>query len=178
MVETHSYKLSPFGPALQLGGGSSVISASSFCILLADVPKAFDIFGFGLASLLSGLLSAKEEPRPRPVPLEPAPDDMTLVSDVSTPCLLSSRGKPSFAGSPTVGGEAGRRGRTGPPLQMRDPRDGSLLPSARRRCRRDNGAARIGGGMHATTATMTAAAVSSLESARFNNRWPSKQSMY
>lgn len=46
--------------------------------LLADVPKAFDIFGFGFASLLSGLLSAKEEPRPRPVPLEPAPDDMTL----------------------------------------------------------------------------------------------------
>lgn len=46
--------------------------------LLADVPKAFDIFGFGLASLLSGLLSAKEDPRPRPVPLEPAPDDMTL----------------------------------------------------------------------------------------------------
>lgn len=46
--------------------------------LLAEVPKAFDIFGFGLASLLSGLLSAKEEPRPRPVPLDPAPDDMTL----------------------------------------------------------------------------------------------------
>lgn len=76
MVETHSYKLSPFGPALQLGGGSNVISANSFCILLAEVPKAFDIFGFGLASLLSGLLSAKEEPRPRPVPLDPAPDDM------------------------------------------------------------------------------------------------------
>lgn len=46
--------------------------------LLAEVPKAFDIFGFGLASLLSGLLSAKEEPRPRPVPLDPAPDDMIL----------------------------------------------------------------------------------------------------
>lgn len=46
--------------------------------LLAEVPKAFDIFGFGLASLLSGLLSAKEEPRPRPVPLDPAPDDMVL----------------------------------------------------------------------------------------------------
>lgn len=102
---------------LQLGGGSSVISANSFCILakmlnkfngyksgeyltlvqshvhyttavhrrtsvschlLAEVPKAFDIFGFGLASLLSGLLSANEEPRPRPVPLDPAPDDMAL----------------------------------------------------------------------------------------------------
>ena len=93
MVETHSYKLSPFGPALQLGGGSNVISANSFCILLAEVPKAFDIFGFGLASLLSGLLSAKEEPRPRPVPLDPAPDDMILVPDVSAPCLLSSRGQ-------------------------------------------------------------------------------------
>lgn len=48
------------------------------CYLLADVPKAFDIFGFGFASLLSGLLSASDEPRPRPVPLEPAPDDMAL----------------------------------------------------------------------------------------------------
>lgn len=82
---------------LQLGGGSRVISASSFCILktiirmivmslmnnkpcrcylLADVPRALDIFGFGLASLFSGLLSASELPRPRPVPLEPAPDDI------------------------------------------------------------------------------------------------------
>lgn len=34
MVETHSYRLSPLGPALQFGGGSSVISANSFCILL------------------------------------------------------------------------------------------------------------------------------------------------
>lgn len=154
MVETHSYKLSPFGPALQFGGGSSVISANSFCILLADVPKAFDIFGFGLASLLSGLLSAKEEPRPRPVPLEPAPDDMTLVSDLSTPCLLSSRRKPSFAGSPTVGGEAGRRGE-GPVRRFRcETRE--TVPSARRRCRRDNGAARIGGGMHAAAAAAAA----------------------
>lgn len=78
MVDTHSYKLSPLGPALQFGGGSNVISANSFCILLADVPKALDIFGFGFASLLSGLLSANE-PRPRLVPLEPAPDDMALV---------------------------------------------------------------------------------------------------
>jgi len=35
MVDTHSYKLSPFGPALQFGGGSRVISASSFWSLLA-----------------------------------------------------------------------------------------------------------------------------------------------
>lgn len=53
MVETHSYKLSPFGPALQFGGGSNVISANSFCILLADVLSAFDILGLGLASLAS-----------------------------------------------------------------------------------------------------------------------------
>lgn len=33
MVDTHSYKLSPLGPAEQLGGGSRVISASSFWIL-------------------------------------------------------------------------------------------------------------------------------------------------
>lgn len=32
MVDTHSYKLSPFGPALQLVGGSSDISANSFWI--------------------------------------------------------------------------------------------------------------------------------------------------
>jgi hypothetical protein len=30
MVLTHSYRLSSLGPALQLKGGSSVISASSF----------------------------------------------------------------------------------------------------------------------------------------------------
>lgn len=35
MVETHSYKLSPLGPAEQLHGGSRLISASSFWILLA-----------------------------------------------------------------------------------------------------------------------------------------------
>lgn len=34
--------LSPFGPALQFGGGSSVISANSFWILLADVDKALE----------------------------------------------------------------------------------------------------------------------------------------
>lgn len=42
MVETHSYKLSPFGAALQFGGGSIVISASSFCILLALVLVGFE----------------------------------------------------------------------------------------------------------------------------------------
>lgn len=34
-MDTHSYKLSPLGPALQFGGGSNVISANSFCNLLA-----------------------------------------------------------------------------------------------------------------------------------------------
>lgn len=55
-----------------------IVQDKNMLHLLAEVPKAFDIFGFDLASLLSGLLSAKEEPRPRPVPLDPAPDDMIL----------------------------------------------------------------------------------------------------
>lgn len=46
------------GPALQFGGGSSVISASSFWIRLADVPSAFEIFGLDLVSLVSGLGAA------------------------------------------------------------------------------------------------------------------------
>ena len=36
MVEIHSWRLSPLGPAKQLQGGSTVISESSFCILLAE----------------------------------------------------------------------------------------------------------------------------------------------
>lgn len=71
MVDTHSYRLSPFGPALQFGGGSKVISASSFCIRLAEVPKAFDIFGLGFGSLrVSSLVvaveaaAAEDEPPP------------------------------------------------------------------------------------------------------------------
>ena len=35
MVDTHSYRLSPLGPALQLVGGSSEISASSFWMRFA-----------------------------------------------------------------------------------------------------------------------------------------------
>ena len=35
MVDTHSYKLSPFGPALQFVGGSNEISANSFWMRLA-----------------------------------------------------------------------------------------------------------------------------------------------
>jgi hypothetical protein len=77
IVDTHSYKLSPFGPALQFGGGSSVISASSFCIRFADVPSALEIFGFAFDSFVSGLgAESAELPAPlfrRPPPLEPAP---------------------------------------------------------------------------------------------------------
>lgn len=60
IVDTHSYRLSPFGPALQLGGGSSVISASSFCIRLAEVPSALDILGVDLVSLRGSSLVAVE----------------------------------------------------------------------------------------------------------------------
>ena len=47
MVDTHSYRLSPLGPALQLGGGSRVISPSSFWIRLAEVLRALDSLGGG-----------------------------------------------------------------------------------------------------------------------------------
>ena len=40
MVETHSKRLSPFGPALQFGGGSNEIPPSSFWIRLAEVVSA------------------------------------------------------------------------------------------------------------------------------------------
>lgn len=74
IVETHSYKLSPLGPALQFGGGSKVISASSFCIRLADVLRAFDILGLGFDSLtsLAGSVTADDPPLPLPEPLDPA----------------------------------------------------------------------------------------------------------
>lgn len=82
IVETHSYKLSPLGPAEQFGGGSRVISANSFCIRLAEVPNAFDIFGFGFDSFVSGLGVESAELFPAlplplrrfpPPPLDPAP---------------------------------------------------------------------------------------------------------
>lgn len=43
--ETHSYRLSPLGPALQLVGGSKEISASSFCMRFAAelIELPFDI---------------------------------------------------------------------------------------------------------------------------------------
>ena len=59
-MDTHSYRLSPLGPALQLGGGSSVISASSFWIRLADVPRAFEIRGLGFDSF-TGCCSPRED---------------------------------------------------------------------------------------------------------------------
>lgn len=106
IVDTHSYKLSPFGPAEQFGGGSNVISANSFCIRLADVPSAFEIFGFGFGSFISGLVSLPVTvdplpllllllllfplpfPRPRPLPLlDPAPafDDIFPDAILSRP---------------------------------------------------------------------------------------------
>jgi len=42
MVDTHSYMLSPLGPALQFGGGSTVISASSFWMRFAEVLMALE----------------------------------------------------------------------------------------------------------------------------------------
>lgn len=44
MVDTHSYMLSPFGPAEQLHGGSKLISANSFWIRFAledNCPEPF-----------------------------------------------------------------------------------------------------------------------------------------
>lgn len=103
MVETHSYKLSPFGPALQFGGGSKVISASSFCMRLAEVPKAFEIFGFGLGSLrVSSLVvaaaEADDDPPPLPMPEEEfvdEPDEAGLLLP-PTVALLPLRPRPVF----------------------------------------------------------------------------------
>jgi len=87
IVETHSYKLSPFGPAEQFGGGSRVISANSFCMRLADVPKALEIFGLDFVSFVSGLGSDELDalvPLPFrlfPLPLEPEDpaDDVDIL---------------------------------------------------------------------------------------------------
>lgn len=72
IVETHSYRLSPFGPALQFGGGSRVISASSFWIRFVEVPNALLIFGFGLGSGFASFVVA-EPPAPT------AADDVELL---------------------------------------------------------------------------------------------------
>ncbi len=59
MVDTHSYKLSPFGPALQFVGGSSEISANSFWMRLAllDSELFFSLIRPSLASSPSFLPS-------------------------------------------------------------------------------------------------------------------------
>lgn len=49
-VDTHSNKLSPFGPAEQLLGGSKLISASSFWILRCDGLR--DVLLVSMADLL------------------------------------------------------------------------------------------------------------------------------
>lgn len=90
MVETHSYKLSPFGPALQFGGGSSVISASSFWIRLAEVPSALEIFGLDLVSFVSGLgtAGASGVELPLPLPLRRPPPDPALLLPPPAPAAL------------------------------------------------------------------------------------------
>jgi hypothetical protein len=55
MVDTHSYKLSPFGPALQFVGGSSEISANSFWMRLALLDSEL-FFSLIRPSLSSSLL--------------------------------------------------------------------------------------------------------------------------
>ena len=77
-MDTHSYRLSPLGPALQFGGGSKVISPNSFWILLADVLSDFDIFGvpFSLFALSGVSLFALE--------LLPASLDICKISFVDT----------------------------------------------------------------------------------------------
>jgi hypothetical protein len=57
IVLTHSYKLSPFGPALQFVGGSKLISASSFWMrLAAELIPDLLIFSFFLSFFLLFLL--------------------------------------------------------------------------------------------------------------------------
>ena len=59
MVDTHSYKLSPFGPALQFVGGSSEISANSFWMRLAllDSELFFSLIRPSLSSSRSSVRS-------------------------------------------------------------------------------------------------------------------------
>lgn len=62
MEETHSYRLSPFGPALQFVGGSSEISASSFWMRFAEeLIEPFDIVTCENArALQTGMTCARE----------------------------------------------------------------------------------------------------------------------
>lgn len=108
MVETHSYKLSPLGPALQLGGGSNVISANSFCILLALVLSAFDILGLDERPSLA--TEERAELECRVVPLELC---VTGVEPVET------TGEDVGVWGPVVAG--GRGGDTGTESDPRAP---------------------------------------------------------
>lgn len=56
MVDTHSYRLSPLGPAEQLQGGSRLISASSFCIRLA-LALCFDMLDPGSSHCLGACVA-------------------------------------------------------------------------------------------------------------------------
>lgn len=109
IVDTHSYRLSPFGPALQFGGGSNVISANSFCNLLAlDVSPlgdfeshSFDADAISLAlfSLVSPLhlvlvagvvvFSVSDDPFVDAVVVDdedPDDDVVPLVASPAPPC--------------------------------------------------------------------------------------------
>lgn len=77
-METHSYRLSPFGPALQFGGGSRVISANSFWIRFVEVPRALLIFGFVFGSGFESL----------GVAAEPVPATGVGVPELATEPLL------------------------------------------------------------------------------------------
>ncbi len=54
-MDTHSYKLSPFGPAEQLQGGSRLISASSFCMRFADDESWLPFILYALTQTALGL---------------------------------------------------------------------------------------------------------------------------
>ena len=73
MVDTHSYKLSPFGPALQFVGGSNEISANSFWMRLALLDSELffslivDVSRFVLARSRDGVRSLVRASAPRSI---------------------------------------------------------------------------------------------------------------
>ena len=73
MVDTHSYKLSPFGPALQFVGGSNEISANSFWMRLALLDSELffslivDVSRFVLARSRDGARSLVRASAPRSI---------------------------------------------------------------------------------------------------------------
>ena len=86
MVDTHSYKLSPFGPALQFVGGSSEISANSFWMRLALLDSEL-FFSLIRPSLSSSRSSVRSIGRWRP---SRSPRVARLVSCRVVSCRLVS----------------------------------------------------------------------------------------